>query len=125
MKNLSVTKAVENLKHIAKSAVDELEKSLRWSHTKHGHASTSHGKYSVSATPDQNGHHTVSYTNKASGKTETAAVGSHKEALGLVVQHHLANRPPPKPRKKKDPNAPKVPKVKNEKGRPGGCPPCP
>lgn len=137
MKNLSIIKAFENLKSIAKSTADELEKSLRWAHHEpsetpptHDVAKTSHGKYHVSRTPDANGHHTVTYTTKrpkgsprgTKGETFTGKFASHQEALGAVVQHHLKNRPVQKPRKKKDPNAPK--KVKAPAARPDGCPPC-
>lgn len=100
------------------SDVDELAKSLRWSHKNAGHASASHGKYSVVA--NESGGHTATYTSKETGKTHARTYGSQREAMGAIVEHHLKNRPPPKPRKKKDPSAPKTPK-----GRAGGCPPCP
>lgn len=97
----------------------DVEKSLRWSHKAPGEAKTSHGKYTVAAHPD--GGHTVTYTSKETGKSHAKTFASHREALGAVTEHHIKNRPPPKPRKKKDPNAPKAPKGAGA----GGCPPCP
>jgi hypothetical protein len=99
---------------------EDIIKSLRWSHKKPGTAATSHGKYHVAAGAD--GKHTVTYTHKVTGRTETGTYGSEREALGAVTQHHLKNRPAPKPRKKKDPNAPK--KLTARAGAPAHCPPC-
>lgn len=104
-------------------AEEDIEKSLRWSHKHPGHATTTHGKYVVSEHEDETGakHHMVTYTPKGGDKAYTKKFKTHREALGATVEHHLKNRPPPKPRKKRDPNAPKAPKG----SRPGGCPPCP
>lgn len=101
----------------------ELVKSLRWSHKVSGEASTSHGKYTVHH-DTETGHHIVTYHAKGADKAIRKKFASHREALGAVTEHHLANRPPPKPRKKKDPNAPKKPKGAGAAPA-GGCPPCP
>lgn len=97
---------------------DGIEKSLRWSHKTPGQASTSHGKYHVTA--NEGGGHTVTYSHKDSGKSYSKTFASHREALGAVTEHHLKNRPPPKKRAPKDPAAAK-PKAEAA----GGCPPCP
>ncbi len=81
------------------------EKSLRWSHKTPGAASTSHGKYTVHA--NESGGHTVTYTNKETGKSHAKTFASHREALGAVTEHHLKNRPPPKKRGPKKPKAEK------------------
>jgi hypothetical protein len=99
---------------------EDTEKSLRWSHKAPGEAKTSHGKYTVGAHPD--GGHTVTYTNKATGKSHAKTFKTHREALGAVTEHHIKNRPPPKPRKKKDPNAPK--QLTARAGASPHCPPC-
>lgn len=82
---------------------EDVEKSLRWSHKTPGAASTSHGKYTVHA--NEGGGHTVTYTNKETGKSHAKTFASHREALGAVTEHHLKNRPPPKKRGPKKPKA--------------------
>jgi len=115
------------VRHLQSQVIDDLAKSIRWSRKNPGHAGTSHGKYAIHTHLGDDGEHkhTVTYTNKTTGQTETGTYDDHRSALGAVTEHHLKNRPPPQPKKPRAKKPRTQPENKTLKHGEGGCPPCP